>query len=188
LESSYTLYNSNGDVVFERLNFPAPNTTYRDTLQLNSGCYTFHLRDAGEDGLSFFANNDGNGNCKLDRISGLDFINFENDFGKEIVHHFNWNTNLVSVDEVQTKIGALTAYPNPASEWVKVRATGLDRNIRVRAIDATGKVVLDTSVNRRSDAEEVQLDTSAWAEGVYRIVVEDGRTIAQLSIVVLEQQ
>ncbi|MFM9006653.1 MAG: peptide-N-glycosidase F-related protein, partial [Flavobacteriales bacterium] len=51
-ESSYTLYNSNNDVVFTRSNFNEANTTYRDTVAIDAGCYRFHLIDSDDDGLS----------------------------------------------------------------------------------------------------------------------------------------
>jgi hypothetical protein len=183
LQSSYTLYNSDGNVVFERSNFPAPNTTYRDTLQLNSGCYMFHLRDSGEDGLSFFANNDGNGNCKLDRISGLDFINFENDFGKEIIHHFNWNTNLISVDERDQLAVKVNLYPNPNQTHVMINAKGLDRTITVHVVDVAGKVVQSETYNRRFEGEEVRVETSLLSEGWYTVVVSDGLHSVQVPMI-----
>ncbi len=175
LESSYTLYDGAGNVVFERSNFPAPNTTYRDTLQLNSGCYMFHLRDSGEDGLSFFANNDGNGNCKLDRISGLDFINFENDFGKEIIHHFNWNTNLVTVDETSKSDIGVHVYPNPNTTHAMLRAHGLDRSLQIHVVDVMGKVAQAITIQRRYEGEEVRIDTAQLSEGWYTVIVSDGQ-------------
>jgi Secretion system C-terminal sorting domain len=181
-QSSYVLYDVNGNVVFERDNFAAPNTTYRDTLELNSGCYLFHLKDSGEDGLSFFANDDGNGNCKLDRVSGLEFINFENDFGKEIKHYFNWNTDLVSVHDHLNQLASLQVYPVPASGWVKVKIAGMDRKVQLRVIDMTGKVIQQELFRRNHVDEELSLDTSTWADGTYHLVIDDGDKLAQLTL------
>ncbi|MFM7813085.1 MAG: peptide-N-glycosidase F-related protein, partial [Flavobacteriales bacterium] len=50
-ETSYTLYDIAGNVVFERSDFPLANTTYRDTIAINAGCYMFHLKDMDDDGL-----------------------------------------------------------------------------------------------------------------------------------------
>jgi hypothetical protein len=96
------LYDIAGNIVWHRDDYNEANTTYRDTLYINEGCYMFHLEDSGEDGLSFFANSDGNGSCRLDRVQGIDFEVFENDFGKEIKHYFHFATDLVSVMERET--------------------------------------------------------------------------------------
>jgi hypothetical protein len=183
LESSYTLYDRMGNVVFERSGFAAPNTTYRDTLELNAGCYMFHLRDAGDDGLSFFANDDGNGNCKLDRISGLDFINFENNFGKEIIHYFNWNTDLVSVDDTPKDDLRVHLYPNPNNAYAMIRTTGMDHQLDVRIVDVTGQLVYAASFNKRYDSDEIRINTDSLADGWYQVWVSDGQRVAQVPMI-----
>jgi Concanavalin A-like lectin/glucanases superfamily/Peptide-N-glycosidase F, C terminal/Secretion system C-terminal sorting domain len=182
-ESSYVLYDINDNVVFERSSFPAPNTTYRDTIQLNSGCYMFHLRDEGHDGLSFFANSDGNGNCKLDRVGGLDFINFEADFGKEIVHYFNWNTNLVSVVDLPKENLHVHLYPNPNSAYAMIRTTGLDRQLDVRIVDVMGQLVYEESFNKRYEGDEIRINTDNLADGWYQVWVSDGQRAVQVPMV-----
>ena len=46
------------------------NGTYSDTVVLNAGCYLFHSMDSDDDGLSFFANNGGDGKCRLVSSNG----------------------------------------------------------------------------------------------------------------------
>ncbi|MFN9800468.1 MAG: hypothetical protein ACK54P_10680, partial [Bacteroidota bacterium] len=111
-ETSWAIRDINGNVVHSRNNFPEPNEIYRDTIALNAGCYTFHLLDTGGDGLDFFANNDGSGYCRLDRVAGADFISFERDFGQDILHAFQWDTQLVSVQEQDLAAAELVLYPN----------------------------------------------------------------------------
>jgi hypothetical protein len=183
LESSYTLYDRMGNVVFERSGFAAPNTTYRDTLEINAGCYMFHLRDAGDDGLSFFANDDGNGNCKLDRVSGLDFINFENNFGKEIIHYFNWNTDLVAVDEKERSDFDVRLYPNPNQSHALIKAQGMGRAITVCIVDLAGKVVFSETFQRRFEGEEVRIETALLSEGWYTVIVSDEEHSVQVPMI-----
>jgi hypothetical protein len=172
-ESSYALYNQWGGVVFERNNFPEPNVIYRDTVQLNSGCYLFHLKDSDDDGLDFFANDDGSGNCKLDQVQGIDFENFTRDFGREIKHYFYWNTNLVSVNESSASLRSLRIFPNPAGEDVQIEATGFDRKLLVRLFDARGALVLEKQIVRNSPLDRIRLNLQQIESGFYTIQLQD---------------
>lgn len=174
-ETSYTLYDINDNIVFSRSDFGAANTTYKDTIALNSGCYKFHLKDTDDDGLSFFNNDDGNGHCKLDKVAGFDFINFETDFGKEIIHYFNWNTNLVKVDEVEEIRAQLQLFPNPTNGMSTLRAEGFDRNVQVEIFNAMGMHVGDETYQRRSSSDGIELSVSNFSAGIYHIHVSDGK-------------
>lgn len=172
-ETSYTLYDMAGNVVFERSDFPLANTTYRDTLAINAGCYLFHLKDLDDDGLDFFANDDGAGNCKFDRIQGLDFINFERDFGKEIKHHFYWNTNAVSVEESPRVSSGLRVFPNPGTSAFTLDITGFDRVCNLEAYDVQGRLIHQERLSRKSSTERIQVNASSWPSGIYALRISD---------------
>jgi hypothetical protein len=172
-ETSYTLYDMAGNVVFERSDFPLANTTYRDTLAINAGCYLFHLKDLDDDGLDFFANDDGAGNCKFDRIQGLDFINFERDFGKEIKHHFYWNTNAVSVEESPRVSSGLRVFPNPGRSAFTLDITGFDRVCNLEAYDVQGRLIHQERLSRKSSTERIQVNASSWPSGIYALRISD---------------
>ena len=57
-ETSVELVNSNEEVIWSR-NYTEAGTTYKDTLALNAGCYRFNVLDNDDDGMDFWANNDG---------------------------------------------------------------------------------------------------------------------------------
>ena len=97
-ESSAEITNSDGSVVWSR-EYYNPNTNYRDTLELNTGCYRFNLLDSDDDGLSFWANNDGDGFARLTKVSGENVYAIEEDFGKYISHAFRFESNLNSEEE-----------------------------------------------------------------------------------------
>jgi hypothetical protein len=183
-ETSYTLYNQYDEVVFERSDFPLPNTLYRDTIALNSGCYTFHLKDSDDDGLDFFANDDGSGYCKLDRVSGIDFESFERDFGKEIIHRFRFETNIVSVAE-QTAEPAphFKLYPNPAQDRVNLETSGFDRIITCRLYDMMGNEINAEIFPRKNRTEICQLSMQNLPKGVYFVTVSDGQRIHSLKLI-----
>ncbi len=168
-QSSYTLSDINGNVVFARDDFSEPNTTYRDTIQLNEGCYRFLLEDSGDDGLSFFANNDGNGQCRLDRVSGLDFENFEADFGREVSHYFYFQTDLVSVDEPELPKSSLTVFPNPGAECM-VRMSGFSRQAVISVVNSSGEVCY---TEKRNGNNVQTLPLRTLSPGIYLIRVQD---------------
>lgn len=181
-ETSYALYDINDNVVFSRNNFDLANTTYRDTIQLNSGCYKFHVLDSGEDGLQFFANNDGNGNCKFDRIAGFDFINFETDFGKEFVHHFYWNTNLVTVDELPKQTIGVKAFPNPTIDHCVFQLQGFDRDVNISLYNSVGVLVKTEKVKRRSNADQIDFSMGELSSGLYHAYISDGKSATSLKL------
>ena len=65
-----------------------PQNQYRDTIEFESGCYTFKVTDLGENGLDYGYNNDGVGSIKLRNVPGTTFKDFHPDFGSNIIHHF----------------------------------------------------------------------------------------------------
>jgi hypothetical protein len=174
-ETSYTLYNQFDEVVFERDDFTEANTLYRDTIALNAGCYTFHLKDSDDDGLDFFANNDGSGYCKLDRVSGIDFESFERDFGKEIIHRFHFATNLINgVDEQPSSMVKAVLYPNPAVSEIRIETKGLDRNLSYAVTDALGKIHQMGNLRRKNVYESLELDVEELPKGLYFVKIHDG--------------
>lgn len=173
-ESSYALYNQWDEVVFERDDFAEPSTIYRDTLALNAGCYTFHLKDSDDDGLDFFANSDGSGYCKLDRVGGFDFESFERDFGKEIIQRFRFETNL------ETSLAELPAhrvriYPNPTESVVNIDAMGYDRVVTYTVFDGMGRRMDSKIVVRKSETEIFELSMVQLPKGLYFVQLNDGQ-------------
>ena len=173
-ENSYTLYDINDNVVFTK-NFSAGNTTYRDTLELNAGCYRFHIQDNDGDGLSFFANSDGNGYCNLDRVSGAYFKQFENDFGQGIDHYFYWNTNLVSTDEIENTSPQVTLVPNPSTDATRCYISGFDKRVDWVLYNSNGQVVRNGNVTRLNPYDPIIIQRESLTAGLYFIRVSDAK-------------
>jgi len=94
------------------------NTHFRDTLELNSGCYRFTVKDSDDDGISFWANNDGGGYARLKKVQGGNFFTIEEDFGKYISQAFRFETDLVVVGEEYIENipePELVVFPNPTT-------------------------------------------------------------------------
>ena len=122
-ETSAEIRNSNEEVIWSR-NYTEANTQHRDTLELNEGCYRFNVLDSGDDGLNFWANNDGGGYARIKKVAGGNFYTIEEDFGKYISQAFRFETDLVS-DIEEVEIGEesierdVRIFPNPTNSNFK---------------------------------------------------------------------
>ncbi len=172
-ENSVSIENMNGSEVWGR-NYSQANTQHRDTIQLNDGCYRFHLRDTGQDGLSFFANNSGSGAARLRRVGGPNFIQFNPNFGMEIQHYFYFRTNLVGIDEhASRRQPELTVYPNPGSLSLTLQVSGAGSGAQWQMFDLTGRMVKEGRMNgvRTADRVDMLIDTAELPSGLYTITV-----------------
>ncbi len=181
-ENSWQLLDINDNVIAERIGFDEPNTNYRDTLQLNSGCYRFIVNDSDGDGLGFFANNDGNGQVRLDRVQGPDFKNFNVDFGRKIDFAFQWETNVVGVEESMRSIQA-HIFPNPAGDFTTLRMRGFQSSVSVRVFNSGGSLVESLQLKRSHSNEDIILNTSSYSTGIYQVVIDDGFNVHSMKMI-----
>jgi len=123
-ESSYELRDNEDNLIFSRSGMSA-NTLYKDTMILSPGCYKFQILDTGgssysnEDGLSWWANNDGSGYARLKSVPGGFFKYYQDDFGTEITDYFRieeWDTGLSGelIDPI------IDVYPNPSKNYFNI--------------------------------------------------------------------
>ena len=172
-ETTVELIRPDGTVQWAR-SYSEPNTTYRDTIELNQGCYRFTVYDSGDDGIDFWANNDGSGYVRLKRVAGGNFTVFESDFGKSISQAFYFATNLVSsLEETSSHPADLAVYPNPFRDELVMVPAGLQGQVQWSVHDSMGRL-LDAGSCWAETGERVPLDASTWPEGLVVLVVEQG--------------
>lgn len=182
-ENSWTLYDMHDEIIAERAGFDAPNTFYRDTLSLNEGCYKFVLRDTDGDGLGFFANSDGTGQAKLDRVGGIDFKVFNADFGREIIHYFYFATDLVNVSEQVHRNITAFIYPNPVGSEARLRVSGMEDEIFITITSLSGKIIAKESVIHTGE-NDVILPVKDLSSGMYLVSIHDGDSVYSLKMIV----
>lgn len=172
-ENSYELLDAEGNVVWSRDDMVA-ETLYFDTLSLAQGCYTYRVYDTDDDGLNFFANNDGNGFTRFKEVGGPTLIFFEGDFGDNINYSFTVGLPL-SYDELKGDRGLdMILYPNPARDQVNYELIGFNENVRITVFNSVGQLVKEERIQTSGVSFNGELDVNDFSPGIYLIKAYDG--------------
>lgn len=182
-ENYYRVYDASGAIVHQKDAFVA-NTLYRDTLRLAPGCYTFVMSDRGDDGISFWANNDGTGNLSLRLIGGGSFRSVPGDFGKEARLSFVVATP-TGVEAPPVAARSLAVYPNPATSRLAVEfALDLPSTARFEMYDVTGRLVRSVApAQYGAGVHTVEFDAHALESGVYMVRMYQGDAVTSTTSV-----
>jgi hypothetical protein len=183
-QNSYELKDNMGNVVHSRSGLTA-NTTYRDTLDLVTGCYEFRLTDTGEDGLTWWANSaQGSGYIRFKSAETPQIIkNFGSDFGGEVYCQFTVGlTN--ETDDLKGRNEEIFIIPNPAEDMVEISF-----NLRyseagtIDVFDVTGRTVYTSNFDK-CIAGTKSIDVSSMNPGIYFVTVKTGKTILTSRLIV----
>ena len=167
-ETSWDIFDRNDNLIYESANGGSLliNSQYRDTLVFDDGCYTFFMSDSDDDGIDFWANNDGAGMARFRKIGASWIKIFEGDFGKFIHHEFQVNNNTTSVDE---QLDSWAFYPNPAKNQVTIK--GVSNGITdLILLDSLGKQLKKITFEINGDFNK-KIDLSYLPDGVYMLKV-----------------
>lgn len=93
-------------------------------------------------------------------------------------------SNNVSLEEQGQLFGA-ELFPNPATDKVTVRyMMGVASEVTIKVTDITGKVVAEFEEGTQTEgAHELNMNTSAFAEGVYYVTIASGNSILTKKVV-----
>jgi len=155
-ESRYSVKDRDGNTYKLRLSLNN-NTTYLDTLELPVGCYEFLMTDTDQDGISWWANNDGAGYAKILSPFGGEYIAFDPDFGDNIHHEFTVGYEQgsaffdipcevsTSIEDAEPEINKyVSIYPNPAKDYINVDLEFPERrDIVVEVYNSLGQQLFD---------------------------------------------
>lgn len=139
-ETHWELFNDAGQVIASRDQLSNNQFRY-DTLDLPSGCYELRIMDRGKDGISFWANNDGNGFIQLRNNGGSTPISkmLPSDFGTEYRHFFTVDGEL-SVTRYDDE-AFLSVAPNPSSGRFEMWYSGEAQPESWMVTDLNGRIV-----------------------------------------------
>jgi hypothetical protein len=136
-----------------------------------------------KDGLSFFANNDGTGSVRLNKlVTAESLAGFNPDFGTSIYHAFIVG-KLTGVNQFDKPTNTWDIYPNPSNTHFTI-STAIARPHTIATLySATGLVIRKYVL----DATEHQIDCSDLAGGMYFLKImspETGSTSIQRLLLV----
>jgi hypothetical protein len=173
-ETSYEITDQNGTQVYSKSGL-SNNTLYKDTVQLPFGCYQFKMTDTDEDGISFWANNDGSGYVRLKKSNGATLLTFQPDFGKSFIYNFTVDYPL-SYEEF-TAPTDISLYPNPASTQFILEGKSIDKNT-IRVYNQLGQEIQTTF---KSENNKCIFNCSHLIAGLYYVVFNDasGKTYSK---------
>lgn len=179
-ESSYDIRDDQDNIIFQRSNMSA-GTQYKDTIHLSHGCYSFNVYDTDDDGIAWWANNDGNGFIRIREVGVSGTVkSFDGDFGDNI--HFNFTTEVpLDVEDFESP-DIVELYPNPASTVVNLRIDGLEEEVNVEFYNLQGQKVKTAQINTVNGFYEGQLSIEKFPKGLYIVRVTDGYTSKELKI------
>lgn len=171
-ENAWKLVDPYGNTVYSRAS-PSSNTTYKDTVYLPYGCYYFELIDYDEDGLSWWANNDGSGYARIREVGSSVVHSFKADFGSFQKLEFTTG-NDISIEE--DLFSAFDMYPNPATDVVQLDVQLKQQSdLTVELFNMQGQRVFHKLLKNQKQLNE-QLDVKMLQSGTYslRISSKDG--------------
>ena len=176
-ESSYKIIDSNGNIILSRSGM-SNNTTYRDTVNLSYGCYTFLTEDSGDDGIDFWANNDGLGICRIYKAQGGLLKKFDGDFGDNINFEFTVGSPLKYEELVLDN--SIAVYPNPAKSMFTIEA----ENIQNSSIFIYDKLNRTIDIPCKKLKDKIEYNASFLAKGLYLIQIEQGETVITKKVII----
>lgn len=181
-ENGFKILDASGNIMAQQLAL-GNNQTYLFPLTLADGCYTFHFTDSGQDGIAWWANNDGNGYVRFLNPDGTFAKAFEPDYGNDIWHQFTVGYKMgqepptitcatnVSNEPLLPQVGlAVKVYPNPAQDrfFVELELEHAE-DIEISIFNPLGiNVFTSRYFQQRSGAIELQ---SPDSPGLYLIQV-----------------
>ena len=185
-ETSWRLLDENNNILINRTGFTS-NKVYRDTFNLQPGCYSLRINDSGCDGLYFGNNSDGTGTAALRSSTNATttLYTFANDFGCYIEHRFTVGYS-VPTAAVAVPQDVFNVFPNPTEGHFTTEinlAQATDCTLRVR--NSLGQIVREQAFySLKADDLEVHLPVGAPA-GVYYVELQlPTKTLTQKVIVI----
>ncbi|MCB9308657.1 MAG: T9SS type A sorting domain-containing protein [Lewinellaceae bacterium] len=171
-ETTWKLEDSDGNIIKSSRSNMSSFTTYNDTIRNLIGCYSLTFSDSDEDGISWWANGDGDGFIRMKPIQG-NWTTFEPDFGKFYRYNFVAEPSTSSQDissDAYVKIS-----PNPTSGPLNILIYALEGTSIVEIFDQTGKQMLYQPIYQGNITDfSYDIDISAFPSGFYYLQLKSG--------------
>jgi hypothetical protein len=129
------------------------------------------MNDTDEDGLDFWANNDGGGLVRFREIGASWLKAFDPDFGTNIIHQF-------TVGNVQTTTSAeqnsnWEIYPNPTKKILIIEGISNEKT-KLTLQDNLGKIILERTITYSGFTTEI-INLEQFENGIYFIKISNSK-------------
>jgi hypothetical protein len=178
-ENSYRLQDHAGNVLFER-NQLSNSTQYKDTFNLDPGCYSIIIEDTDSDGLSFWYSSqvegETAGTMRLRQVGGTYIEFFPGDFGS--YHRYDFSVGF-TVDVPENDLNhEIAIFPNPSNGITTIEVSGdVNNDATVEIIDITGRLIYSEKMNASANFAESFVDVSSYKSGTYLVKIKTGDSI-----------
>jgi hypothetical protein len=173
-ETSWTLKNDAGNTVLSSKPNLQPNTTYQDTVRGLSGCFKLQFLDSDDDGISWWANGDGDGFIRI-KSGDSGYLTFNPDFGGEF--NYNFTTGIInSVEDLGSEV-SINVHPNPTSDQVYIDIKGVTGQTSLTVFNQMGHKIYGEILNNIDIiGHTAKLDLTSYPSGIYHVQIEnDGK-------------
>jgi hypothetical protein len=171
-ETSYRVEDKDGNVILTKSGSALNNNTiYRDTLRNLVGCYKLYISDNDNDGISWWANNDGNGYIRV-KENGGPWKTIATDFGAFV--EYNFTAGMLSSNEELAFDRSVLIYPNPSSgDMYLSKLESWENKIKVQLTDQIGRVVYKDIKFKNEISERPLAFLNNLEKGMYMLNLSD---------------
>ncbi len=179
-ENKFRLEDSDGNVLFERTGM-SNNTDYKDTFDLDPGCYSVIIEDSDSDGLGYWYSSqvegETNGSFIIRKVGGPAYTTFPRDFGN--FHRYNFSVGFtVNIPEVDAPNAHVYIFPNPATNKCIIEAEGdIGASAELEVLDLTGRVVHQSSMKASGNFASSTIDVSHFLPGNYIVFIKSEKGV-----------
>jgi hypothetical protein len=181
-ETSYSVEDKDGNTIFEKNGGSlSNNTTYRDTLKNLNGCYQIKVTDTDGDGISWWANNDGNGYVRV-KQEGVAWKSIATDFGSFV--NYTFTSGIISSTQDFELVNNVNIFPNPGHDNVLLsNLDSWDSSINISVTNLSGQTVFNDVASKQMLNNRPFKALNELAEGVYLINLRDSKKMSTLRFV-----
>lgn len=173
-ENKWRLTDEAGNVIFERTSL-SNSTDYRDTFDLEAGCYSIIIEDSDSDGLGYWYSNqvegETNGMFRIKVVGGQVVETFPRDFGN--YHQYNFTVGAyLGVDESKLK-REIHVYPNPNDGLFYVEMEGdLGERVEVEVLDMMGRILQSKPMQSTANYASTAIEMESAPAGNYIVKIK----------------
>jgi len=182
VETSYAVKDIDGNTILQRIGGSlSSNTIYRDTLSNLNGCFQLEVTDTDGDGISWWANNDGNGYVRV-KQDGENWQSIATDFGSFV--NYTFTSGIISNTTDLELIKDVRLYPNPGSDNILLsNLDNWDNTINVSVSNMSGQMIFNQNMSKVTLDNRPLKVLNNLDEGIYFINLRDSDKISSLRFV-----